>query len=68
MKVIAGESMGVKATIETRTPILYLDIFVQEGGRFAQQVPKEYNGFAYVWRGAGSLGSDNVPAKMGQVN
>ena len=59
--------MGVKANIETRTPIMYLDISVQEAGKFIQEVPEGYNGFAYVWRGAGSLGSDNVPAKMGQV-
>ena len=67
VKVIAGESLGVRATIETRTPIMFLDICVQQGGTFTQEVPSDYNGFAYVWRGAGSLGKENVPSKMGQV-
>ena len=67
VKVIAGESLGAKAVIETRTPIMYLDIRIQPGGKFVQPVPANYNGFAYVWRGAGYLGEDATPAKFGQV-
>ena len=37
------------------------------GGTFIQDVPEEHNGFAYVWKGAGFLGVDSVPATMGQV-
>ena len=67
MKVIAGESLGSKAVIDTRTPIMFLDILVTAGGTFIQDVPEEHNGFAYVWKGAGFLGVDSVPATMGQV-
>ena len=67
IKIIAGESLGTKATIQTRSPMMYLDIHVEKGGEFTQDVPENYNGFAYVWRGEGKLGSDEVSAAMGQV-
>lgn len=67
VKVIAGESLGAKAVIDTRTPIMYLDIHVQAGGTFVQDVPEEYNGFAYVWRGSGSFTEDRISVQMGKV-
>ena len=67
MKVIAGESLGAKAVIDTRTPIMYLDIHVQAGGTFVQDVPEEYSGFAYVWRGSGSFTEDRISVQMGKV-
>ncbi|KAL3837483.1 hypothetical protein ACJMK2_022837 [Sinanodonta woodiana] len=67
VKVIAGECLGQPATIETRIPILFLDIHLKPGASFTYPVPSDYNGFAYVWRGAGYLGKSETPAKMGQV-
>ena len=67
VKVIAGESLGIRAVIETRTPMMYLDIRLQPGTLFVQPVPADYEGFAYVWRGSGYLGSERKFAKMGQV-
>ena len=59
--------MGTHATIETRTPILFLDAHVTPGGSVTIDIPADYNGFVYVWRGAGFLGQEEVPAKLGQV-
>ena len=67
VKVIAGDSLGMKAVIETRTPIMYLDIHLKPGTTFQQPVPEEYEGFAYIWRGSGYLGEERRHAKMGQV-
>ena len=67
VKVIAGESLGAKAVIDTRTPIMMLDIHLQPGAKFSQPVPKSYNGFAYVWRGSGYLGTERTSMEMGQV-
>jgi quercetin 2,3-dioxygenase len=67
VKVIAGQSLGVRAVIETRTPIIYLHFTLQPGGRIAQPVPAEYNGFAYVVAGAGRFGADGEPATRGQM-
>jgi len=52
VRVIAGESLGARAVIETRTPILYLDFSLKPGGKIAQPVPRDFNVFAYVIDGA----------------
>ena len=67
VKVIAGESLGSKAVIDTRTPIMMLDIHLQPGAKFSQAVPNDFNGFAYVWRGSGYLGENRTSTEMGQV-
>lgn len=54
--VIAGESMGTKAVIETRSPMMFLDVTVEPNGRFTQAVPSNFNGFVYVFRGRGAFG------------
>jgi len=58
VRVIAGESLGKKAVIETRTPILYLHFSLEEGGRVAQPVPESFNVFAFVVSGACLFGRD----------
>lgn len=67
VKVIAGEALGTKAVIETRSPILYLDVRLQPGTVFTQPVPEQYEGLVYVWRGSGFFGCDRRVASMGQV-
>ena len=67
VKVIAGEALGSKATIETRSPMMYLDIHLQPGTVFTQTVPEDYDGFAYVWFGSGFLGEAREQAKFGQA-
>ena len=67
VKIIAGESLGRKATIETHTPILYLDIHLKEDATFTQPVPKGFNGFLYVWKGSGFLSEEKKPASVGQI-
>ncbi len=54
--VIAGESLGTRATIDTRTPIIYLHVRLGAGARFAQPIPADYNGFAFVIGGEASFG------------
>jgi hypothetical protein len=58
VRVIAGESLGKKAVIETRTPMLYLHFSFGKGGRIAQPVPEGFNVFAFVVSGAGLFGKD----------
>ena len=67
VKVIAGEALGTKAVIETRSPMMYLDIHLQPGTVFEQTVPEDFDGFAYVWYGSGFLGESKEPAKFGQA-
>ena len=38
VKIISGESMGVKSTVYTRTPTMYLDFKLDKGASFTQEV------------------------------
>lgn len=53
VKVIAGESLGEKAAIDTITPIMYLHFKLEPDSKLVQPVPKEYNVFAYIIKGKG---------------
>jgi redox-sensitive bicupin YhaK (pirin superfamily) len=55
--VIAGESLGTRATIDTRTPIIYLHVRLAAGAHFAQPVPSTYNAFAFVIGGEATSGT-----------
>ena len=60
VKVLAGEALGQKAVIETRTPILYLHFSVEPDGRVAQPVPSGFNVFAYVLSCEGRFGKEGT--------
>jgi quercetin 2,3-dioxygenase len=54
--VIAGQSLGTRATIDTRTPIIYLHVRLASGARFTQSIPAEYNAFAFLIGGEATFG------------
>jgi hypothetical protein len=66
VKVIAGEALGVKAAIDTRTPILYQHFTLEPGARIEQPVPADYRVFAYGLSGTGLYGEqrESVPAQQ----
>ena len=65
VRVIAGESLGAKAAIDTRTPIMYLHFTLDKGASVSQPVPSGYNVFAYVIEGEGTFGGRD--ARRGQM-
>jgi Pirin-related protein len=67
VSVIAGEAMGAKAVIETRTPIIYLHYRIKPGGATTTQVPGAYNAFAYIVEGDGLFGAEGERAADGQM-
>jgi len=67
VSVIAGEAMGEKAVIETRTPIIYLHYRLKPGGVVTQKVPHDYNAFAYIVNGSGLFGADGELGADGQM-
>lgn len=67
VRVIAGESMGKQATIETRTPIMYLHFTIQPGAQVTQIVPQNYNAFAYIVNGEGLFGDKQESAHKEQA-
>jgi redox-sensitive bicupin YhaK (pirin superfamily) len=67
VKIIAGESLGQSAAIDTMTPIAYLHMTLQPGGSLDQPLPANFNAFAYVISGAGAFGAETVGAGAHQM-
>lgn len=67
VKVIAGQSMGKKAVIDTKTPIMYLHFSLQPGAQVTQETPNNFNIFAYIAQGQGLFGSEEKLAKKEQT-
>jgi redox-sensitive bicupin YhaK (pirin superfamily) len=67
VKVVAGEALGKRAVIDTRTPITYLHFTLQPGAKFSQPAPKEHNAFAYLISGRGRFGANAREAKEGEA-
>ena len=67
VRVLAGESLGARAVVETVTPIMYLHFTLRPGGRVMQTVPPEYNAFAYIVDGEGTFGADGERGTDGQM-
>jgi quercetin 2,3-dioxygenase len=65
VRVIAGESMGQSAVIETRTPIVYLHFTLQQGVEIEQPLPPTFNVFAYLFTGAAEVGGRDL--RRGQL-
>jgi redox-sensitive bicupin YhaK (pirin superfamily) len=65
VRVIAGESLGARAVIDTRTPIQYLPFKLVRGAKVTQPVPRDYNAFAYVLDG--ELQADGERAGRSQM-
>ncbi len=61
VKVIAGEALGARAVIDTRTPIAFLDWTLQPGARVAQPLRADYAALVYVFAGAALVAGTLVP-------
>ncbi|XP_062588476.1 pirin-like [Saccostrea cucullata] len=59
VKVIAGEAFGIKSTIRTRTPTLYLHFTMNEGTTLNQPIPKGWNAFVHVLSGKALFGPES---------
>ena len=60
VKVVAGESLGVKAVIETRTPISYLHFTLKPGAKVEQALPSDHNAYVYVFKGDAIVSGKDV--------
>ena len=67
VKVIAGQSMGKKAVIDTKIPIMYLHFSLQPGAQVTQEIPNNFNTFAYIAQGQGLFGAEQKLAKKEQA-
>ncbi|MGH8178969.1 MAG: pirin family protein [Steroidobacter sp.] len=67
VRVIAGESLGATARIDTRVPIQMLHFTIAPGGSLEQFAPAEQNVLIYVFKGAARIGADGREVKEGQA-
>ncbi|KAI8590457.1 RmlC-like cupin domain-containing protein [Geranomyces variabilis] len=59
VKVIAGDSYGVRAKVVTNSPILYLDVVLEKDKVFEQVIPENWTAFVYTLEGGEiEVGSD----------
>ncbi|XP_058005263.1 pirin-like protein isoform X2 [Hevea brasiliensis] len=66
-RVIAGESMGVKSPVYTRTPIMYLDFTLKPRAQVHQSIPESWSAFVYIIEGEGAFGLLNSQATAHHV-
>jgi len=60
VRVVAGEALGARAVIETRTPISFLHWTFLPGASVRTRVPREHAAYVYVFEGAVQVGGREV--------
>lgn len=60
VKVVAGEALGVKAVIDTHTPILYHDWTLRAGADTQVQIPTDHTVLVYVFQGELRVGGEGL--------
>ncbi|MES1912368.1 MAG: hypothetical protein MHM6MM_004654 [Cercozoa sp. M6MM] len=60
VRVFAGSSMGTSATVRTVTPITYLQVTLQPGGLFSQNIEQDWNAFLYIVDGEVTVNNRTV--------
>ncbi|KAF9940195.1 hypothetical protein BGZ65_007785 [Modicella reniformis] len=63
IKVIAGESHGIKSKVYTRTPTMYLDFKMDKNKTVEQSIPASYTGFIYMLKGTAYIGDKEFEGK-----
>jgi redox-sensitive bicupin YhaK (pirin superfamily) len=67
VRVIAGEALGARAVIETRTPIVLQDWTLQPGADVRVEVPRDLHAFVYVFEGSARVGAAGSEVHEGQM-
>ena len=67
VRVIAGEALGVRAVIDTHTPIVYQDWSLAPGANVTTRLPRDHSGLVYVFEGAALVGEKGTEIKDGQM-
>ena len=67
VRLLAGEALGGKAVIETRTPVLLHDWTLSLGAQIDVPVPPDFQVFAYLFGGALRAGAEGREVRDGQA-
>ncbi|HEV7838583.1 MAG TPA: pirin-like C-terminal cupin domain-containing protein [Gemmatimonadaceae bacterium] len=66
-RVYSGSSGSVQATTHNYVPVTMIDLRLEPGAQFQQDLPDSYNGFVYVLDGDLTLGAERTKLSAGQV-
>jgi quercetin 2,3-dioxygenase len=67
VRVIAGEALGVRAVIDTHTPITYQDWTLERGGDATVALGAEQSAMVYVFGGSARVGGQGKLVRDGQL-
>ena len=67
VKVVAGQSLGVRAVIDTVQPVYYLHFKMEPGAQHRQSIPQNFNGLVYCFAGSLWAGEKHTVIKNGSV-
>jgi quercetin 2,3-dioxygenase len=67
VRVIAGEALGARAVIDTRTPIVYQDWRLDDGADVGLPLPAEHQALVYVFEGSALVGNEGTTLNDGQM-
>jgi hypothetical protein len=67
VRVIAGEALGVRAVIDTHTPVVYQDWTLSDGADIDVALPADHHGLVYVFEGAAKIGDRGAELNDGQM-
>src|SRR5579862_4614426 len=60
IKVISGDSFGVKSPVQTLVGVWYLDVRMQPGGKVEQPLPANWTAFMYTLTGTPTINGKTV--------
>lgn len=67
VRVFSGQSREAVAPTLNHVPVTMVEINMEPGATFHQDLPANYNGFIYVLEGSGQFGENQVEVTQGQA-
>src|SRR5207248_4925268 len=67
VRIVAGEALGVRAVIDTHTPVIYQDWSLEPGADVSIAVPADHNALVYVFEGSALVGDKGREIRDGQL-
>jgi quercetin 2,3-dioxygenase len=65
--VFSGSSGDVQASTLNHVPVTMVELNMEAGATFHQDLPADYNGFIYILEGSGTFGANETAATAGQA-
>ncbi|WP_051541314.1 pirin family protein [Caldalkalibacillus mannanilyticus] len=67
IRIFSGTSGEMKASTFNHNPVTFLEITLEKGASFIQELPGSFNGFMYLLEGEGLFGADKTQGTKNQV-